>query len=191
MTCIVGWIDQNCMVMGGDSAGIGGYDVIIRKDPKVFTLSQSQGPDMLIGFTSSFRIGQLLMTLEVPTAQEEKKPFLFMVKQFIPAVRKLFQNGGFLKKEKEQERGGTFLVGYRGRLFQVEDDFQVGESRMPYDAVGCGADFALGALRAMEQTGYKTSPERKVLLALQVAHTQSAGVRPPFKILKVDLKNTK
>jgi len=42
--------------------------------------------------------------------------------------------------DKGQEAGGTFLVGYRGRLFRVDSDYQVGESVNNYCAVGCGAD---------------------------------------------------
>ena len=55
MTCIVGLIDGNRVWMGGDSAGVSGLDITVRSDPKVF-----RNGDFLIGFTSSFRMGQLL-----------------------------------------------------------------------------------------------------------------------------------
>ena len=40
MTCIVGLLDANGDIyMGGDSAGVGGLSLTIRKDPKVFITS--------------------------------------------------------------------------------------------------------------------------------------------------------
>lgn len=55
MTCIVGLVDQGNVWIGGDSAGVGGYDLMLRADQKVF-----RNGDFLMGFTSSFRMGQLL-----------------------------------------------------------------------------------------------------------------------------------
>ncbi|KKN17732.1 hypothetical protein LCGC14_0962700, partial [marine sediment metagenome] len=56
MTCIVGFIDDGGKAwMGGDSAGVAGHHTHPRRDPKVFRV----GP-VLIGYTSSFRMGQLL-----------------------------------------------------------------------------------------------------------------------------------
>lgn len=36
MTCIVGLKHENSVWIGGDSAGVAGLSVTIRKDPKVF-----------------------------------------------------------------------------------------------------------------------------------------------------------
>jgi len=58
MTCIVGLIDKESkkIYMGGDSAGVANYSLSVRKDPKVF-----KRYGFIFGFTSSFRMGQLLM----------------------------------------------------------------------------------------------------------------------------------
>lgn len=37
MTCIVGLAVNGKTYIGGDSAGVGGYDLTIRRDAKVFT----------------------------------------------------------------------------------------------------------------------------------------------------------
>ena len=58
MTCIVGYLDKETVYLGGDSAGTdGNYSQHIRKDKKVF----QNGP-FIFGFTSSFRMGQILMS---------------------------------------------------------------------------------------------------------------------------------
>src|SRR3989344_5586577 len=147
MTCIVGFADGKRMILAGDSAETNGLDIVIRKDPKVFALEQRGGPDMLIGFAGPFRMGQLLMTLKVPRDKVGDQ-FGFMLTQFIPSVRELFEKGGFMLKENGREEGGRFLVGYRGKLFTIDGDFQVGIPADQYDAIGCGESFALGVLDA-------------------------------------------
>lgn len=55
MTAIVGFAQKGKVWIGGDSAGVGGWQITVRKDPKVFRVG-----DCLIGYTSSFRMGHLL-----------------------------------------------------------------------------------------------------------------------------------
>jgi hypothetical protein len=55
MTCIVGIVENGKVYMGGDAAGVNGYSVRVRKDPKLFKVGE-----FLFGYTSSFRMGQLL-----------------------------------------------------------------------------------------------------------------------------------
>ncbi len=186
MTCIVGFANEKKMILMGDSAGTSGYDVVIRSDPKVFTLEQKGGPNVLIGFTSSFRMGQLLMTLEVPR-DDIGEPFGFMIARFIPAVRKLFAQGGFLVKENGREEGGKFLVGYRGKLFTIDSDFQVGIAADQYDSIGCGESYALGVLDVL-LCQKDADPRQALTVALQLAEKRSGAVRGPFRTVEVDLE---
>ena len=55
MTCIVGLVHEGVVYIGGDSAGVGGMSLTVRADEKVF-----QNGEFLMGFTTSFRMGQLL-----------------------------------------------------------------------------------------------------------------------------------
>jgi hypothetical protein len=174
MTCIVGLVDQGKIYIGGDSAGVGGMSLIVRADEKVFI-----NGDFIMGFTSSFRMGQLLRySLKPPVHHPDVDLFGYMVTDFIDAVRTCLKTGGFAEKEKEVEKAGTFLVGFKGRLFKVEGDYQVGESGVPYDACGCGEDIALGAMFASPDL----PPEKRILTALEAAEQYSAGVRRPFII---------
>lgn len=175
MTCVVALrADDGRIIMGADSAGVGGYAMQTRLDPKIYRVGEA-----LIGFTTSFRMGQLLgYGLSLPAHRAEVPVENFMVTSFIDAVRTCLKNGGYARRENEAERGGTFLVAYRGRIFYVEDDYQVGESSEPYNAVGCGFDLALGSLHATGELG--VPPERRITMALEAASRFSAGVRPPF-----------
>lgn len=175
MTCIVGIVENGTVYMGGDSAGVGGhYDLVVRADRKVFTKD-----GFVFGFTSSFRMGQLLRyALVIPKRHPDKDLFEFLVTEFMDAVRNCLKNGGYATKDKEEERGGIFLLGHTGRLFRIDSDYQVGEAVQPYEAVGCGEGFATGALFATP----RMAASDRVLLALQAAQAHSAGVRAPFHV---------
>jgi len=177
MTCIVGYVDPktNDIYMGADSASGNSYECKSSACSKVFTNGQ-----MIFGFTSSWRMGQLLEhALRIPEHQQKVDVMQYMVTTFIDAVRTCLKEGGFARKENEEESGGTFLVGYHGKLFKISGDYQVNESLAPYDACGCGESFALGAMFAAA----KDIPIRsKILKALEAASEFSGGVRPPFKI---------
>lgn len=177
MTCVAAVVSDNVVYMGADSAGVGGYELIVRADQKVF-----KNDEFLIGFTHSFRMGQLLRyKLKPPKFRpEEKDLYEYMVTDFIDAVRECLKTGGYAQIDKGEEVGGCFLVGVRGRLFQIESDYQVGESVLPYDAVGCGRAYALGVLSVTNEL----EPDKRIKSALCAAEKFNAGVRGPFIVLK-------
>lgn len=179
MTCIVGLIENGVVYMGGDSAGVDGLDVIIRKDAKVF---EKNG--FLIGYTTSFRMGQLLrFKLEIPESKEIKKDlYEYMCTDFIESVRECFRDNGYMIINNNEEKGGCFLVGVNGRLFRIENDLQVGESILTYDAVGCGASYAKGAMHAIGNNSGLTA-SMKLTMSLDSACEFSAGVRGPYVLL--------
>jgi hypothetical protein len=175
MTAIVGLVHQGRVLIGGDSAGLAGYQLSVRRDPKVFC----NGP-YAFGFTSSFRMGQLLHHAFSPPEPPVNQDGLhrFMCTMFVDALRGCLKDAGWATAENGREAGGEFLVGVSGRLFEVHEDFQVAEMHDGYAAVGCGDDIALGALFATAHIG--GDPERRVLTALQAAERHSGGVRGPF-----------
>lgn len=177
MTCIVGCVADGTVHLGGDSAGISGWSLSCRADTKVFR----NGP-YVMGFTASFRMGQLLRhALTPPLPQPGENLSSFMVTTFVDAVRACLKEGGVASEKNSTEAGGTFLVGLGGRLFRVGSDYQVVEQLTPFDAVGCGADLALGALHAL--TGQKIKPRTRLRRALSAAEAFSAGVRRPFRFV--------
>lgn len=176
MTCVVGLVDRGRIYMGADSAGSDSWLSFERRDEKCFL----NGP-FLMGFTTSFRMGQLLRYSFTPPPRHADEPVeRYMATTFIDAVRAALKGGGWATKEKEQESGGVFLVGFEGRLFVVESDYQVGEWRTEYAAIGCGRELALGALHAT--SGW--DPKERLLRALTAAAHFSIGVRPPFVFLE-------
>jgi ATP-dependent protease HslVU (ClpYQ) peptidase subunit len=173
MTCIVAVEHDGKVYMGGDSAAAGGWDINVIDFKKVF-----RNGDFLIGYTSSFRMGQLLeYELTVPK-QEGESDTHFMVTKFIPAVRELLKAAGYTKIESNQETGGIFLVGYKGKAYQIHDDFQVMRHTNGLYAVGCGYAFALGSLATNEVDDI----QERVTTALKTAGTFSNGVCEPYYV---------
>ena len=179
MTCIVGLIHDGKVYMGGDSAGVAGLDLTVRRDSKVFRVGQNE--EFLIGFTSSFRMGQLLRYTFEPGECAGDDVERYMAVDFVDATRDCLKKGGFATLKDGVEAAGSFLVGFRGRLFSVASNYQVGEAQLPHDAVGSGAQVALGSLYASVA---EVSPEARLRTALAAAEQYSAGVRRPFYVLQ-------
>ncbi|MGZ4663611.1 MAG: hypothetical protein ACXV5Q_00795 [Frankiaceae bacterium] len=171
MTCIVGIESAEGVLIGGDSAGVGGWSLTLRADDKVFTRGA-----YAFGFTSSYRMGQLLRytgTLSEPDHWDVDR---FMVATFVPEVRTILRDGGWIASKEGRDVGGMFLVGIVGRLYAIDSDFQIARSNDGYNSVGCGSDLALGAMRAT-----RGKPDRERLeIALEAAAHHSAGVAGPF-----------
>lgn len=180
MTCIAGMVSGGVVYIGGDSAGVTGLMLDVRADTKVF-----RNGEFIFGFTSSFRMGQLLHYKFTPPAHKANKGIeAFMVEDFIEEVRKCLKDGGYAQKKDNKEEGGTFLVGYRGKLFCIESDYQIGENVLNFDAVGCGAAYAKGLLWGLRDS--KLSPKNKIKKALEAAERFSAGVQRPFEIIQTN-----
>jgi hypothetical protein len=174
MTCITGLVHNGTVYIGGDSAGVGGWSLTVRADSKVF-----RNGDFLFGFTSSFRMGDILRySFSPPHRHSDEDIDRYMRTTFIDAVRACLRDKGYARNSSGEETGGQFLVGYAGRLFNVDVDFQVGEALDGFEAVGCGGDIAKGALFAT----LSSPPRERILLALQASERFNSGVRGPFVV---------
>lgn len=178
MTCIVGMLDSHGGIyMGADSAAIGDWDQRRVREPKVFLTGE-----FLIGYTTSFRFGQLLRH-----ALPDQKPFpdvdpmRFMCTSFVDQVRAALKAGGYAKRENEVEHGGNMLVGFRGGLYEIGDDYSVLRTDDAYAAIGIGFPFALGSL-----FNYRPKARDAVKAALFAAAYHAKGVLQPFHITHLE-----
>lgn len=171
MTCIAAVQHRGKVWMGGDSAGTSmNFNQVSRGDKKVFINGK-----FIIGFSGSFRMGQLLAhKLEIPNQASGKSDMAFLIDDFMNSVKKALNIG-------EADLEPYFLFGYKGKLYEVQGDFQVGIPRSGYAAIGSGGDLAMGALHASQHV---RNPERRILSALEAAEAGNAAVRSPFYLLK-------
>lgn len=164
MTCIVAYKDIDRIFMGGDDIAAysdsASYDKRSYTHSKVFSKTlknkvsikhpNSNSRTVLIGYTTSFRMGQILeYNFELPEFDPEtiSSNMEYMVKFFIPALYNLFDEHLYIKKSDAGEAsGGEFIVAFEDNIFTISDDFSVMEFEEPYTCVGCGESYALGAL---------------------------------------------
>lgn len=182
MTCIVAISENNKIFMGADSLGTNYHTALVRNDRKIFKVK-----NMLIGFTSSYRMGQILgFSLVPPTHNRSVNTLKYMSTLFIDEVRRVLKDKGYSTVRNNEEIGGTFLVGYKGVIYQIDSDFQVGEASVNYAAVGSGEHLALGSLYTTDlKNGHINKyikPEDRILGALGAAQEYNPGVREPFII---------
>lgn len=178
MTCIVGLADASGVYIGGDSAEMDDHlHVNVRSEAKVFKRG-----NFVFGFADSFRVGQLLRYRMTIPAIRQNDLVKYMVVDFVDALRKCLKRAGSSRKSEDEESfSGEIMVGIRGRLFVIYTDYQVAEIKNGIQAIGCGREYALGAMfSTMGQ-----DPSARINKALEAASFYSAGVKPPFKIMRV------
>lgn len=183
MTCIVAIVQDGKVWMGADSAASNSsWHLRTRNDQKLFRKGE-----MLFGFTSSYRMGQLLRyCFSPPPFEGQRDPMEYLCGPFIDELLKCFEDKKYAAIKDNVARGGCFLVGWRGQIYRIEEDFQVAQAADPFDSVGCGDVYALGALAAIEDA--KMSARKKLIRALEVAERYSAGVRRPFHVLSMQFE---
>ena len=177
MTCIIGIEHNGKVYMRGDSAAAEGWNIRLSTTPKVF-----RKQNFLIGYTWSFRMGQVIQYAhDLPELAEHPDNYAYLVESFIPFVRDAFREAGFLKVENSQEEGGQFLVGIRGEIFTIHNNFAVLRAVDGFDSIGCGFAYALGALQILEINGrIRENPKLAIEVALDTAAYFSNGVSGPF-----------
>jgi hypothetical protein len=76
------------------------------------------------------------------------------------------------------------LIGFRGRLFEVDGTLTVIEWHHPYAAIGAADAVAIGSLATTHRPEFAgPSAQHRLLLALQIAAECTSVVREPFLFL--------
>ena len=72
----------------------------------------------------------------------------WMIKTFIPGMRKLFVDGGYDMKDDGDfaQFENVFIVAVQGHLYVIDEDYSVDRDERNYFTSGSGGDFAQGSL---------------------------------------------
>ena len=172
MTCIVGLVDQDRVIIGGDSAATAGNAISIWSDPKVFKVG-----DFIFGCEGSFRMIQLMKYKFIPPKIKPKDVFKYLCTDFPDEIMRLMKEGFF----SDPGKFGSFLVGYKNRLFEFDYDLQVGENINGMASICAGADIALGSLYTSR--GSVLTSDQRVLKALEASAFYCTSVEKPFRLV--------
>jgi hypothetical protein len=183
VTCIVGAVDPvtGDVYIGGDSSAVAEYDMLTISTPKVF---MKHG--FVYGFAGHFRFGQILQYSFIPPKYKGGDIAEYMSRDFMTALRETARDAGFLKCIEGRDRGGLVLVGFRGHLFLMQDEFEIIEIHNNIASIGCGYPYALGAMRALEDAARDVPVAARIEAALEISEYYSGGVRAPFTVLRLE-----
>lgn len=165
MTCIAAIVDGNGVGhIACDSLGSDGYTKGVYVNQKIFSLGS-----MLIGFTGSYRQGQLLQyRLRLPAINVGQPVEDWLHLDFIDAVREVFSTNGVMHIEDNLERACPFLAVFGGRIFLIQGDLSILESTDPFQSVGSGEDYARATMNAAINHGV-TDPREILAEAIEAA----------------------
>lgn len=146
MTCISAVVKNGHVYMAGDLMGSNGFTKKVYPDTKVF-----KNGDFLIGYTSSFRMGQILQyNWSQPPRLEGVTDREYLQIDVIESMRECFNNYGFGEFKDGEHQGGTFLIGYKGELYEMQSNFSILKNES-FAAVGSGQYHAEAALLLLTQ----------------------------------------
>ncbi len=187
MTCVAGVVEHGIIYFASDSIAVGGSDYrkTIQRDGKVFKRN-----GMLFGTCGSVRMKQLLRYIvHIPEYDEKIDIMEYLTGPFVDAIRSCFKDAGFAKIEANQEEGGIFMIGFRGELFYIEREYNVGRPINDYFAIGCGDEVACGSLYTSGQMGMEPVP--RLQLALRAAEHHITDVSSPFILVSTQENETR
>lgn len=189
MTCIIGVEHEGVVYMGADSIGLNGWAKDVIAQDKLFKRGA-----MLFGCAGNPRMAQILRYQTFFAQQKQSQSDEeYIVCEVIEKARLAFKEYGYTESENGREMGASFLLGYKGRLYSVENSFQLCRSARKMYATGAGDDFALGALFAtlkQFETWTEVAITEGIKHALETAAELSSAVCAPFVVEKLESDDT-
>lgn len=136
MTCIVGVEFNGSVLMGGDVQGTGWNNKVVHTQPKVFFKK-----NVIFGFTTSYRFGQLLehKLTDPVVPEDDEEIYRWLITVLVPDMKSVLESNDF-------KTGGNCLIGVRGQLWELQNDFSVLRSVLGYASCGSGSEYAMGSI---------------------------------------------
>ncbi len=184
MTCVVGAIDGQDVILGSDSAAIGapdGSEIYTPPEPKVFTC----GP-YAFGVCGSYRVAQVLRYAEqLPEPSRNLDFGSFLIRDLAPAIGELLEAKSVVGSHRTYlGKRVALLLGFQGQLWCIASDLTV-LPEVDFGAIGSGRLRAYAALHALKAAGIEPA-QRRLELALEAAAKYTASVRPPWHFIRSD-----
>jgi ATP-dependent protease HslVU (ClpYQ) peptidase subunit len=178
MTTIVAVCKNGNVTMGADSQVTDGSRP--NRHPRMEKITKNNG--YLIagsGDSQPCDILQHIFIPPVPTVQERKDLYKFMITKFVPAIRECLEENGWKPNSEDKDAGFNMLFAFDGEVFDIGDDFSVLLNDDGIYGVGSGSPIAIGALYA------GVSVEK----ALEYASANDIYTSGPYQIVKQQKQN--
>lgn len=181
MTCVIGYENNEKVVLGGDSQATDEYGPLFmeRLDTKVF---EKNG--MLFGTSSSIKLKQVIRyKFVIPERPVDKDLFEYMCTDFVDALFNILAENHCTVFKNDHLVGSEIIVAVEGKLFVIDEDFHVMHNKLPFFAIGSGKSIAFGSLMTLE--GYPLlTPKQRIETALNVTSSLCTTVSGPFHFVE-------
>lgn len=179
MTCIIAITEKDKVHMVGDLCGSNGFQhKNYTKNVKIF-----KNGEFLIGHTDTYRLGQILQYSWCPPKKSaDYDEDVYIYKHIVDSLKKTLDENSYGKKDGVCFIGGNFLIGYKGRIFEVQSDMSILEHEK-FASVGCGEYMAESSLATLLHTGSKLNPEKMLATALLITSSLVTGVSSEYTYL--------
>ena len=181
MTCILATISKGKVHMIGDMCGSNGFThKNYTKNVKVF-----KNGDFLVGYTTCYRMGQILeYSWETPTKSLDYSDDVYLYKHVVNSLKTAFDTNSFGHKKGKSFSGGNFLLGWKGRILEVQDNLSILEHEY-FASVGCGEYFANASMATQMELGVnEDNPELFLSTALKVTSGLVTGVSSAYSYIQ-------
>ena len=168
MTCVAALVSDDTIYMAGDSCASTETTSFVVGNPKVFLVDNT----FLIGASGSFRMIDLLRyCLDADAQENSQSDDAYMRTTFIGAIADLVAEA-----DLDDNLDWEIIVGYRGKLYRIQDDLSVLDLPEWGHAIGNGSMPALGSLHST----VGAEPTTRLRKALEASEAVCPSVRGPF-----------
>lgn len=176
MTCIAGLVDKKNrrIFLGADSAATGGKGQYAVAEHKIFFCGDQK--QLLIGTAGCFRTINLLSTMLEIEPHVKGSDYRYIAVDIVKAIKKTLRDQALPAHDK------YFLIAYRGKLYEIDYQWQVLRTRWGIHGIGSGGQFAVASL--LSTAGEPSL--RRMKLALRAASKLHTEVCPPFVIKSLE-----
>jgi ATP-dependent protease HslVU (ClpYQ) peptidase subunit len=132
-------------------------------------------------------MGQILQhKTELPNIPSKNVGDIHIV-SVVDAVSESLYKHHFTAEKDNRYSGGTFIIGWAGRLYVIESDFQYHRPAMNYCCVGAGDEYGMGAMHALSYLkGSDVHEHFHLLQAMRAASELNCFVAAPYIIMDTD-----
>lgn len=188
MTIIIGLEDKETgsVWMGGDSAvTTWPNSVDVLREGKIFNIADI----MLFGSAGTLRNAQIIKhSLMFRHQFSEESDMDYLVNGVAESIREILREKGASRIEANIESNvNSWLLGYRGKIYEIDDSYAVVNSARGLTAIGSGRDYAMASMLALKE--YEPDPRKRILKTLKLVAELDSYVKPKFHVM--ELKNEK
>lgn len=192
MTCIIAYTNGTNSFIAGDKLGSNGFTHGVVVEPKIFEKKFKKVSEnglnkteetLSMGYTTSFRMGQLLTyNLELPEQKSNQNFMQYLVLEVVPLLRKLYKDEWGSKDTQQDIGGGNFLILHNHEIYEVQPDFSVLQPKSHIASVGCGTYHAMASMQAFIIAEKVLKPERCTDI-FKIVSDSVSGVSSEYDIL--------